>query len=212
MDKDFWLSRWQNKEIAFHETYTNPKLKKHFSALTLPNGRIFVPLCGKTNDIAWLLGQGLSVLGAELSETAIVELFQSLGVEPNVSVIGTFKRYSATNIDIFVGDIFDLTPQNVGKIDAIYDRGALVALPEKMRQDYSQKLLELGEKAPQLLLTYDYDQSTMQGPPFAISKQVLENLYSPPYSINLLESSKPEGNLLERHDDILECAWLLCRG
>ena len=69
MDTDFWLQRWQENNIAFHRSEANPLLVTHFKALGLAKGsRVFVPLCGKTKDIAWLLSQGYSVEGAELSQ------------------------------------------------------------------------------------------------------------------------------------------------
>ena len=71
MEHSFWHSKWQKNEIGFHEPEGNALLVKHAHVL-LSGGeqsshpiRIFVPLCGKTRDIAWLLSQGVEVVGAE---------------------------------------------------------------------------------------------------------------------------------------------------
>ena len=110
MDKRFWLQKWEKNNIAFHRSDANPSLVNHFDQLALAKGsRIFVPLCGKTLDIAWLLAQGYRVVGAELAEMAIDQLFVELGVEPTVLDLGDVKHYSATGIDIFVGNIFDVS-------------------------------------------------------------------------------------------------------
>jgi thiopurine S-methyltransferase len=78
MQADFWHQRWAKGEIGFHESDINPLLIAHFANLGLePGQRVFVPLCGKTHDISWLLAQGYNVVGAELSETAIKALFYS---------------------------------------------------------------------------------------------------------------------------------------
>ena len=63
MEPDFWHQKWQSNEIGFHKAEANPLLVEHFSALGLDAGaRVFVPLCGKTLDIRWLLAQGLSLI------------------------------------------------------------------------------------------------------------------------------------------------------
>ena len=130
MDANFWLQKWTKNQIAFHRSEANPALVKYFDSLSLvKNSRIFLPLCGKTLDIAWLLAQGYRVAGAELVEMAIEQLFAELGVEPKIAAVGEVKHYSATNIDIFVGDIFEVSGKMLGSIDAVYDRAALVALP-----------------------------------------------------------------------------------
>ena len=159
MDAGFWRQRWERNEIAFHEGEANPLLVTYFSALSLPEGsRVFVPLCGKTRDIHWLLSHHYRVAGAELSEIAVKQLFSDLGVEPAITVIDQVRRYSSNDIDIFVGDIFSLSRSILGPIDAIYDRAALVAFPESMRDQYTAHLIEITDRAPQLLISYDYDQ------------------------------------------------------
>ena len=69
MEHDFWHERWENDQIAFHEGRPNVLLEHHFDALNLSSGdKIFLPLCGKTVDIHWLMAQGLEVVGADLPE------------------------------------------------------------------------------------------------------------------------------------------------
>jgi thiopurine S-methyltransferase len=154
MDENFWLQKWEKNDIAFHEREANSTLVKYFPELALAKGsRVFLPLCGKTLDIAWLVSKGYRVLGAELSENAIEQLFVSLGVEPKVIQLGKVNHYSTKNIDIFVGNIFNLSRQMIGSVDAIYDRAALVALPEEIRHRYTKHLMEITNQAPQLLIT-----------------------------------------------------------
>ena len=53
MDHDFWHERWASGRLGFHEPKPNPLLVSHFGALAVPaGGRVFLPLCGKTLDIA----------------------------------------------------------------------------------------------------------------------------------------------------------------
>ena len=209
MDADFWHQRWQSNEIPFHQRATNPLLFKHFSALALSRGsRVFVPLCGKSLDIGWLLSQGHDVIGAELSEIAVQQLFVELGVEPKRTKLGHIRHYSGMQIDILAGDIFHVSRDMLGPIDAVYDRAALVALPEDLRQRYAAHLAEITANAPQLLISYEYDQAAMAGPPFSVSSEELHRLYGGGYRLTLLESTDVAGGL-KGTCPAKESLWLL---
>lgn len=209
MEASFWHDKWEQNQIGFHEKDTNPLLLKHFHALALNKGdRVFLPLCGKTRDIAWLLAEGYRVAGAELSELAAKQLFEELGVEPVISTIGSLQHYHTDNLDLFVGDIFDLTADTLGKIDAVFDRAALVALPETTRPKYSAHLMSITVKAPQLLICFEYDQSVMNGPPFSIVPAEVKRHYAADYALHLLDTPNLEGGLKGRVKAI-EAVWLL---
>jgi thiopurine S-methyltransferase len=196
MDAGFWHERWETNDIAFHKNEANPLLVRCFGALSLSKGsRVFVPLCGKTLDIPWLLSEGYRVAGAELSKVAIEQLFTELGVQPKVSRAGEVGHYSAANIDVFVGDIFQLSNKALGTVDAVYDRAALVALPEEVRKRYTAHLMALTGEAPQLLITYEYDQSLMEGPPFSISNEEVNRHYRDGYEVSLILSADVPGGL-----------------
>ncbi|MFG1462062.1 thiopurine S-methyltransferase [Xanthobacter sp. DSM 24535] len=196
MDLDFWRTKWENNQIAFHEGKPNALLVKHISHLNLHKGaRVFVPLCGKTRDIFWLLSQGFEVVGAELSQLAVAQLFTDLDISPEISEAGALTRCSAPGIDIFIGDIFELTRDTLGPVDAVYDRAALVALPKPLRERYAAHLVDITAAAPQLLICFDYDQSLIDGPPFAVSPDTTRALYGETYRISLLESVPVPGGL-----------------
>ncbi len=209
MDANFWLQRWAENNIAFHQSAANPLLIKYFKELSLAKGsRIFLPLCGKTLDISWLLAHGYRVAGAELSKIAIEQLFVELGVKPTISKIGQIEHYSAKDIDIFVGDIWDLSSKMLGLVDATYDRAALVALPAAMRDRYTTHLTDITNKVPQLLICYEYDQSLAAGPPFSISKTEVYQHYQDIYDLTLIAStSVPNG--LKGKCPAQEHVWLL---
>lgn len=196
MNVNFWKAKWDKNQIGFHEGKPNALLVEHFKELKLvQDSRIFLPLCGKTLDIAWLLSKQYQVVGIELIEIAVEQLFVELGVEPVITKRGKISRYSAKNIDIFVGDIFDLSSDLLGGIDAIYDRASLIALPDDMRDKYTKHLLDITEKSDQLLITLEYDQSEMSGPPFSIGGDVVDRHYKDVYRIVLLESTSVPGGL-----------------
>jgi len=196
LDAEFWHQRWEDNDIAFHVNEANPLLVGYFDRLSLAEGaRVFLPLCGKSLDIAWLLSKGYRVVGVELIESAIAQLFSELGMNPEISDLGRIKHYSTANIDIFVGDIFDLSGEVLGPVDAVYDRAALVALPEDMRRRYTAHLIEITDKAPQLLIAHQYDQNAMDGPPFSISDEEIEAHYREYYDLAKLAGVEVAGGL-----------------
>jgi thiopurine S-methyltransferase len=209
MEPEFWHQKWESNVIGFHISEANPLLVSNFDALALKEGsRIFLPLCGKTLDIAWMLSHNFRVVGAELSEIAINQLFEGLGVTPNKTDLGDLTRYSADNIDIFVGDIFHLSTKDLGAVDASYDRGEFVALPKAMRERYSAHLISITNSAPQLLISFEYDQSLMSGPPFSISNSELNQHYQDVYELTLLASEEVVGGL-KGQCAAIENVWLL---
>jgi thiopurine S-methyltransferase len=209
METEFWHKRWTDNAIGFHLNEVNPLLVANMNALSLKAGsRIFIPLCGKTLDIAWLLSNGYRVAGVELSDLAVNQLFEQLDITPSKTDLGDLTRYSADSIDIFVGDIFHLSRKALGDVDAIYDRAAFVALPKEMRDRYAEHLINLTNGAQQLLITFEYDQSLQAGPPFAISNQELSLQYSDAYEVTLLVSQTLDGGLKGKCDAV-ENVWLL---
>ncbi|WP_163930124.1 thiopurine S-methyltransferase [Paraferrimonas sp. SM1919] len=188
MQAEFWHDKWEKGQIGFHEGQANEALVKHWSALEIESGAtVFVPLCGKTKDIAWFLSQGLKVVGAELNSLAVEQLFSELGVKPNIKQVGEFKRYQYQDLTVYQGDFFQLDSTTLGQVDVIYDRAALVALPEAMRQQYVKHLQAISLNAQQFLISFDYPQQRMAGPPFAVSAAMVNEYYQGSYQINALE-------------------------
>jgi thiopurine S-methyltransferase len=212
MDAHFWHQRWEENNTFWHQNEANPRLTANLSRLSIAKGgRIFLPLCGKTLDIPWLLSRGYRVVGAELSKIAIEQLFAGLGVKPKISGLGKLDLYSAENLDIYIGDFFDLSLKSLGAVDAIYDRAALVALPSTMRERYSAHLMDITGKAQQLLICWEYDQSLMEGPPFSIGGDEVKRHYGKNYNITLIESKDVPGGLKGKCA-ATENVWLLKNG
>ncbi|MDZ7710098.1 MAG: thiopurine S-methyltransferase [Roseovarius sp.] len=196
MDAQFWHDRWQEGRLGFHEGRVNRMLEAHIGSLALEDGdRVFLPLCGKAVDIPWLLSRGYRVAGAELSEIAVRDLFGEMGVVPEVTEAGAHRRYAAGGVEIFVGDIFALTADVLGPVDAVYDRAALVALPEGMRERYAAHLADLTRAAPQLLVTFEYDQAAMEGPPFSVNEAEVARCHGARFGIGVLADMEVPGGL-----------------
>lgn len=209
MKPDYWHNRWTEKKIGFHQDQTNPLLVKHYSLLESEEGdHIFVPLCGKTLDISWLLQKGHQVTGCELNESAVIELFEELGVKPVVSTVGDHKCYEEGRLRVWVGDFFQLTAKQIGKIDFVYDRAAFVALPPEMREKYYRHLLSVSNQSPQLLISICYEEGIADGPPFRITEQMVHDAYQTHFELSKLSDQFYEDGLKGK-DPLTETAWFL---
>ena len=170
MESSFWHKRWESNQIGFHQKRVNPYLQAHWAGLALPaECRVLVPLCGKSQDLAWLAGQGHRVLGVELSRRAVEDFFLEHGLEPKVTQQGAFEVWESGDVQLWCGDFFALQPDDVAQCVGFYDRAALIALPPAMRQRYMAFLSTLlPARCAGLLVTLEYDQSRIDGPPFAV--------------------------------------------
>lgn len=188
MKNEYWLDRWQRGDTGFHQDEINPYLCRYWPDLNLAEGgEVFVPLCGKSRDMLWLRRQGYPVLGVELSAVAVQGFFDENGCIPNHIAQERFDGWEADGIRILCGDFFDLEQSDLQKVRAVYDRASLIALPSDMRERYVSHLMKiLPPAAPVLLVTLDYPQSEMQGPPFSISPDDLYALYNGRARISLL--------------------------
>ncbi len=189
MEPSFWHEKWDLKQIGFHQPQINEFLLKYWSRLSLePSAEVFVPLCGKSLDMCYLAEQGHSVLGCELNQIAVEDFFKENNLPVNCQTHGEHQVYSTEQVSLIQGDIFTLANESTQSINAFYDRAALIAWPEAMRQQYAKKLAELipvGVKG--LLVTLDYDQAALNGPPFAVSPAWIEQYLASHFEVELLE-------------------------
>lgn len=209
MKEEYWQSRWQEGQIGFHEPQANRFLVAHFAGLRLPSlAHVFVPLCGKTVDLDWLLSKGHRVTGIEFNRAAIDEVFERLSIVPEVTKVGELTCLTSKQLTIWHGDLFALQTAHLGEIDAVYDRAALVALPSETRQRYARHLLKLAPVAVQLLICFAYDQNQMDGPPFSVTEKMIKDLYPTTHHVTPLGSAAINGPLAARCEGS-EQAWQL---
>lgn len=200
MEPSFWHQRWEQQQLGFHQSAVNPRLQRSFARLELlPDSQVFVPLCGKSNDMKWICQQGqeLRIVGVELSPIAIEAFFQDCALEPVRRPVDRFVEYSASRFTLLCGDFFQLTPALLGPVSAVYDRAALIALPPAMRRDYAKhmaSLLPAGARV--LLIALDYPEGARQGPPFAVPASEVVSLYQSWFQVEILSvEQRSEGEV-----------------
>lgn len=190
-DKD-WLSRWQKNQIGFHDSEVNSHLTQYLPNYGLkPGNTVFLPLCGKSSDIAWLAQQGFQIIGVELSRIAIEAFFAEQEISFQLSESERFVARKNQNICLLEGNFFDVRQDNLGDCKLVYDRAALIALDQADRQRYVDWMLSIiGENADMMLITLDYNQSQMNGPPFAVSEVEVRQLYEQTFKIEILKQTE----------------------
>ncbi len=189
MEAQFWHDRWTANQIGFHQTEINRHLQSYWSRLNAPKGStIFVPLCGKSLDMLWLLEQGYRVFGVELSTLAVEAFFTENQLSAKQETVGAFTRWKLDELEIWCGDFFQLTAEDLSHVTAVYDRASLIALPPEMRQAYQQQLLSiLPPQIAILLITLNYPQHLVKGPPFSVPEKEVYSLYQADFNIELLD-------------------------
>lgn len=190
MERDFWIERWEKHEIGFHQPKAQPALVTHWPRLGVKSGStVFVPLSGKSLDMTWLAGQGLKVVGSELSPLAVREFFEDQGEIPDVRRHDGFEIMSKGAVEIWLGDFFALDRAHLPAFDAFYDRAALVAMPPEMQRGYVDKLAELVPTgAVGLLIGLDYNPQEMQGPPFPVPRARVVELLGDAFDVEFIEA------------------------
>jgi len=188
MDREFWLQRWESRRLGWHREDVNPHLADFWETMPVADGaRVLVPLAGKSVDMKWLADRGHAVVGVEISDQACREFFADHDLEPGVDRAGSWIRYVAGGVELLCGDYFELEPELLGRVDAVFDRASLIALPPEMRPAYADKLAELAPGLPPaLLVTLEYPQTQMDGPPFAVWEGEVEHLLGERWAIERL--------------------------
>ena len=186
-----WESRWQEGRIGFHLPEVNSYLLRYFDKLlTQDTESVFVPLCGKTLDLPWLARRTKKVVGIELVHKAVQEFFKENKLTHSIQKSGKLNLFSNDNIDLFQGDFFDLNKAQTSPFEAIYDRASIVAFDRSERQRYVNHLMSFLKPGGRILLiTLEYDQNKMTGPPFSVPTDEIECLYAPYGILELLETS-----------------------
>lgn len=194
-----WQELWDTGNILWHMNDVNKDLLKYADRLfdKQTNLRVFVPMCGKSVDMKWLALQGHTVIGVELIESSIWEFFEEQNLEYTVSTVEPqqIKVYKAKEmeISIFCCDILIINKDAIGAVDAIWDRGGLIAINKSDRERYAQVMLSvMSPRCRYLLETLEYDPLLYGGPPHHTTQEIVRKLFGAQCSIDLLHLRKYE--------------------
>lgn len=211
MDLQYWHKKWETKDILFHQSQIHPALRSYSHHLA--QGPVFVPLCGKSLDMLWLNEAGHSVMGVEISPIACRDFFSENQKSVSIHTKNDFTIFQGETTSLWCGDFFNLPPESFKRIKGVYDRAALVALPAPVRKQYTQFLLsQLPKPFTYLLVTFEYPDEKISGPPFSVKEEEVRSLFQG-FTVSLLE--RKLGTDLGRNprfkgiNPISECCYLI---
>jgi thiopurine S-methyltransferase len=203
-DNTLWLQLWREHRTAFHQNAVNPLLTRFWPALGLADkSRVFVPLCGKSLDMLWLAKRGHEVIGVELSPVAVRAFFSENHLHPTCRKAPHFTSWRAGRITILCGDYFALQPKDLGRIDTVYDRASLTALPASIRAGYIAQLRRITPNTANvfLLTVEDAEVGDSRQQTMGVDREV-RTLYAADFDIELTHVE----SLYETHPDVLDSA------
>ncbi len=199
MDEQFWKQKWETGDTKFHQSQVHPWLRKNVKRFS--EGKVLVPLCGKSLDLLFLASQGFEVVGIELSPIACESFFTENNLAFQKDVFREFTIYRTPNITVWCGDFFKTPQETFDGISGIYDRAALVALPNDLREAYAAHLLEQTSHLPRLgilLLTFEYSDPKLKGPPFSVAREEIDSLFGKKFEIEEI-LSESNGDFVAHH-------------
>lgn len=215
MQTEFWHEAWAKApEPGWQQKAYNRFLTRHWAATgAVPQETVFVPLCGRSLDMQWLREYGHHIVGIDLSVSALERFCEQQSIDAVCERDGELSVFRAPGWTLYAGDFFKLQSSHLSQVSRVFDRAALIAMPEDMREKYSAHLTAvLPGGVEMFLITISYDQEKMKGPPFSVPDAEVHRLYRN-FSASALESdSGPDalGNLRERGlDSLTETCFLL---
>ncbi|KAL8583791.1 hypothetical protein ACOMHN_036426 [Nucella lapillus] len=213
LDNQGWIQRWNDRAIGFHIFATHPMLLKHVNVLEdgRSNLRILMPLCGKFWDMHWLAQRGHTVVGVEVAERAVHEFLKeypySHTARPVPGVEGTLFQTHDKKIQIYCCDFFKITPEEVGVVDAVWDRGSMVSINVCDRPRYAQVMQSVMSKHCRYLLSaLNYDETKYTGIPHHLGDEAIREVFENTNTVTEIDCSS---NVVEKdHKKIWGLDWL----
>lgn len=161
----------------------SPQVRRHMTPEQLSGQHVLVPFCGTCADLGYLAAHAATVTGVEISADVIARC----AAENALDLIQEGPTWRCDNLTIRCTDFFDMTAQKIGRVDIIYDQGALTALAPDRRECFVQKihgLLPVG--GVQYVRTLEFAPDQAQ-PPFSLSPDQLRRWYGLTHEIEHLE-------------------------
>ncbi|XP_006825177.1 thiopurine S-methyltransferase-like [Saccoglossus kowalevskii] len=195
MTVETWRKRWRKGQTKFHLEKVHPILQKHYSWLTKEEEkqRFFLPLCGKSLDLKWLVDKGHVVVGNECSAEGVKQFFDEhdleYTVEPIEDISGDIHQAKNLDVTIYCCDFFLITPEIIGTFDAVWDRGSLAAIHPEDRKKYADVFFPLLKKDGRCLLDlFQVDHEHFAGPPHTFPPEELQTLLGKHLQVELVNT------------------------
>jgi SAM-dependent methyltransferase len=172
-----WEDRYITNSTPWDKGTASPPLLAYLARHPV-SGRVLLPGCGRGHDVAAVATFTPTIIGLDISETAIRR-----AKETYPDLAGSF----------WVGDLFALPAGHAGTFDAIVEHTCLCALPPAMREAY-RAAVTLLLKPGGILIGVWFINPEMdpgeEGPPYGISLDELSGLFQD--SFEVIEDYTPQ--------------------
>lgn len=171
LNKDYWEERYASNNLGWDIGYVSTPLKEYIDQIENKNLKILVPGAGNGYEVVYLYNSGFKNIH-------VIDLAR----QPLDKIKAEIPEIPASQL--ISGDFFDLEIQD---FDLILEQTFFCALNPELRKNYVQKMLQLLKPGGRLAgLLFDFPLS-LNGPPFGVSPKEYEELFSPTFTINVLE-------------------------
>lgn len=171
LDQSYWDSQYQAGKTGWDLGLVSPPIKKYFDEVGDKNLSILIPGGGNSYEAEYLLQQGFTNITVVDIAPSLVEKLKE-----------KFQNHSG--IKVLLGDFFE----HQGAYDLIVEQTFFCALPPKMRPQYVLKMHQL-LKQDALLVGLLFNRTFEKGPPFGGSINEYENLFSPYFHIQFMDTA-----------------------
>ena len=153
---------------AFDASEPLPFITTLFEKNLVPKGSGIIPGCGRGYAVSAFAREGRSILGMDISETAVKEAQHYLNNRPQCKGI---------QFSIEQGSFFDISCDKT--FDFAYDYTFLCAIQPNQRVAWAEKYAEILKSKGHLMTVVFPIGTFSSGPPFALSVGLVEDLLRP---------------------------------
>lgn len=201
---EYWENRYKCNAIQWHIDEVHPQLLRYLSELTQQGAdnpenaekklKFFLPLCGKSKDIPFLVNLGFDVFGVE----AVPSVIQEFSQQNKLDLVYDESRFLYHNkgetLKIYCGDLFKCPIEEYGPFDCVWDRASFIALDYSFRPAYldmMKRAIALGKQHDfrYLLQSVKFDKNNFAGPPRCVDSQDIDEFYRSWADVTQLESN-----------------------
>lgn len=163
-----WQRRYVENDTPWDKGEAAPALVEFLRHRPIA-GRVLVPGCGRGHEVRAIASQPqTAVIGLDLSPTAVAQARALAAPLP-----------PGRDITFIVGDFFALPSGLLGSFDWLVEHTCFCAIEPRLRPDYVRAASTALRSGGRIFAIFYIDPDTDVGPPFAVSREQLSQLFDP---------------------------------
>ena len=165
-----WQRRYEQNDTPWDKGAAAPALTTFLREKQIA-GRVLVPGCGRGHEVRALGAQpNVSVVGLDISATAIAQAKK-------------LSSPSALEVNFIIGDFFNLPSKLKRSFDWLVEHTCFCAIKPEQRPDYVRSASTALRTGGKIFGIFYLNPDTESGPPFAVSKEALAQLFDPHFAL-----------------------------